>query len=1250
LSSGEGPLKGAFMLSKKSLVAGFFCSLVFSICPLLYGQASGSFSGTVTDKAGAVIAGAAVRATSQGTGAVREGKTDGSGHYLIPLLPVAYFTIRVEVQGFAPAEQKDVRLQVDEQRELDFSLVPASVSTAVEVNATEVAVETANATLGQVITSEQVADLPLNGRNFVQLATLTPGTTASTSPVSFFNGAASSEASTRGSFSLSVGGSREQSTDWLLDGNDNNQLDEGGIAIFSSIDDIQEFKVLTYNYSAEYGERAGPTVLVTTKSGSNQLHGSLFEFFRNTALDASNYFTRTQAKFNLNQFGGSLGGPIRKDKTFFFVDYQAKMQRQGVPFDGFVPTTSMTTPEANGNYDYSLDPNGNPRGSSAFPNLNDPYSFSPLICNNVGGTLVPVAVNLTAVGSLPAGSQTPSGSTVPCNIIPAALVNSIGAKVIQLYPTPNSIGSAGFNYVDQPTRKLNEGTWDIRFDHNFSSKDSAFARFSYDQATNFVPGGSPTWSEAAAFGSNQFINNHGRNLALSETHVFSPNTINQFNTGFSRIFNHILSFGTGSCEAAIIGIPGADLGSKCDSLTGYPASLNQATNDCEGCGMTSFSMSSYYAVGDRGFAPYQGGTNVYSVSDTLDLIRGKHEIRFGGVFRDNQMNVRNNALQDGSVTETGLFTNDDIADTLVGALGVFAAHDQTFLGATVGRRWKLVRPFVQDNWRVSNNLTLNLGVAWALVTPETEVKNRQSNFDVATLTWFVPKGSPGGCGPTATTPLTFPCVSSDGRLGIQFDKTAFEPRIGLAWKPMGSQNTAIRAGYAIFHDSAWNQGGQGLWQNPPDYAEVDPNPFALSFGSPVGSLSGGFLLPTAQPPSTLQVPAACNGCTGFIYDAPVNPDNYTGTLQSMNRNFKQGIVQQFNLNIEHRLPGNVVLTAGYAGSRSAHILVSQVDENISSPGACPGGPNFTPGSTYTLGCGRNLIIPNNPFQLVNSNNSVGAARYDSLQIKAETKSVRHGIYALIGYTYARNFDSGMPDGLGTTVGALYWPLPGTQRLDWGLSQLNLNDTFTASVLYDLPFGKGKRFGSNWGGVADTMLGHWQINLIQRAESGFPLFVVDSSNIGPTATPGPGNTGTDLNYNFFSFNRPDLVGDPNRPGPEGGQTNCPGQIHTHQNWFNPCAFAKAPAGELGTAPRAPVYGPRFVNTDFSIIKDFPLSLREGMNLQFRAEFFNLLNHPQFYMGGIADLGEQDINSPSSFGVINQTLNNPRLIQFALRLNF
>jgi hypothetical protein len=1204
------------MLTKRMLLV-VFCSVVFPICPLLYGQATGSFSGTISDKTGSVISGATVRATSQSTGQSREAKTDESGHYLIPLLPVANFTIGVESQGFQPAQQKDVRLQIDEHREVNFTLVPASVASTVEVNATEVAVESTNATLGQVITSEQVAELPLNGRNFVQLATLTPGTTAETNPNSFFNGSASSEASTRGSFSLSVGGSRAQSTDWMLDGNDNNQLDEGGIAIFSSIDSIQEFKVLTYNYSAEWGERAGPTVLVTTKSGSNQFHGTLFEYFRNTKLDARNYFAPTRNKFNLNQFGGSLGGPIHKDKTFFFLDYQAKMQRLGVPFTGLVPTAAMLTPDAAGNYNFNLDPFGNPRGSGSFPILKNPYekgADNHFQC--LPGTATPEPVG--AGGAQPLGAD--------CSVIPAAMINPIAAKVFQLYPTSNASNPAsGYNYVNQPVRKLNEGTGDIRLDHNFSNKDSVFARFSYDQATNFVPGGSPTWAETNAFGSNQLIDNHGRNVAVSETHVFSDRTINQASIGFSRIFNHILSFGTGTCEAAIIGIPGADLGSKCGSLTGYPASLNQSNKDCIGCGMTSFQMTTYMSLGDRGYAPYQGGTNVYSASDTLDLIRGKHNIRFGGVFRANQMNIRNNAFQDGFVSQNGAATGDNMGDLLLGSLGTFAAHDQTFLGGTVGRRWKLFRPFVQDDWRVTNNLTVNIGLAWALATPETEIENRQSNFDVLTLKWYVPKGSPGLSGCTN-------CVTSDSRVGIQFDKTALEPRIGLAWKPMGSDKTAVRAGYAIFHDSAWNQGGQGLWQNAPFYAEVDPFPTGVcpTFGGSGCGLSNGFLLP-AGTPSTTPVPG------GAVYNAPVTPSAYTGTIQSQNRNFKQGVVQQYNLSIEHQLPGDVVLTAGYAGSRSTHILVSQVNENISSPGAC----GVVPG--YTLGCGFPTFPYAFPFQSVNSNNSIGSARYNSLQIKAETKSARHGLYALLGYTWSRTFDSGFPDGLGSNPGALYWPLPGAQKLDWGLSQLNLNDVFTASVLYDLPFGKGKHFGSNWGGPANAVLGNWQINVIERAESGFPLFVVDSAD----------ESGVFFFYNGLVLQRPNQVGDPNKPGPEGGNTNCPAKIHTLTNWFNPCAFAPAPAGELGTAARAPVYGPRFVNTDFSVIKDFPLS-HEGMNLQFRAEFFNLFNHPHFFLPGIAGTGEQDINSPSSFGVIsqtiNQTVNDARSIQFALKLRF
>jgi Carboxypeptidase regulatory-like domain len=1214
------------------------------VAPLLFGQATGSFSGTVADNAGAVISGANVRVVSQATGLTREIKTDDSGHYLVPLLPVAFFTIHVEAQGFAPAEQKDVRLQVDEQRELNFTLQPASVSTNVVVNATEVAVETSTPTLGQVITSEQVSELPLNGRNFVQLATLTPGTAQSTSPASFFTNAASSEAATRGSFSLSSGGSREQETDWLLDGNDNNQLDEGGIAIFSSIDDIQEFKVLTYNYSAEYGERAGPTVLVTTKSGSNQIHGSLFEFFRNTSLDSDNYFTQTQQKFNLNQFGGSIGGPIKKDKTFFFVDYGAKMQRQGVSYPGYVPTTAMTTPiDAAGDYDLSSNPFGT--------QLINPYTPEQTLPGNATPTQVPFQCLIsTGAPETPVNGSQPFvlGTTQNCNIIPGSLINPIGAQVIQLYPAPNApAGSLGYNYVDQLTRKLNEGTWDVRVDHQFSTNDSVFGRFSYDQATNFVPGGSPTWSEANAFGSNQHINNHGRNAVVTETHVFSPNTINQFTAGFSRIFNHILSFGTGSCEAAKLGIPGADLGGGCDSVTGYPGSLNQSNKDCVSCGLTSFQMTSYYSVGDRGYAPYQGGTNVYSLADKIDLIRGRHDIKIGLTYRADEMNIRNNAFQDGYIVNAGLGTGDNMGDLLMGSTGVFAAHDQTFNGATVGRRFKMFRPYVEDDWRVTSNLTLNLGLAWSLVTPETEVENRQANYDVKTLQWYVPSGSPGISGCTN-------CVATNGRIGIQFDKTAFEPRIGFAWKPSGSDKTAVRGGYAIFHDAAWNQGGQGLWQNPPYYAEVDPdnypNVLLTPFFSPTGlcitpgaancGLSNGFLLLPGTG-SSVTVPVGAG--TGLVYGSPVDPQSYSGSIQSMNRDFKQGIVQQWNLNVERQLPGNVVLTAGYAGSRSAHILVSQLNENVNSPSACGVVPD------YTLGCGFGTFPYAGFFQTVDTNNSIGHARYDSLQVKAETKSARHGLYALLGYTWSRNFDSGLTDGLGTPPGAVYYPLPGSAKLDWGLSQLNLNNSFTASVLYDLPFGKGKAYASNLGGVGNAVVGNWQVNVIERATSGFPLFVVDSSN----------PSGVDFSYNGLAVERPNEVGDPNRPGPVAANPGCPApaQIHTKSAWFNQCAFASAvvqtasgPVGELGTAPRAPVYGPRFVNTDFSVIKNFPLSFREGMGLQFRAEFFNLLNHPQYWMSGTSGTGEQDINTSSTFGVINATVNNPRLIQFGLKLNF
>jgi hypothetical protein len=784
-----------------------------------------------------------------------------------------------------------------------------------------------------------------------------------------------------------------------------------------------------------------------------------------------------------------------------------------------------------------------------------------------GGSALPAAAN----GSQAAGT--------PCNIIPQSLIDPIGRQFINLYPLPNANNAAlGYNFVSQPVRKLNEGKFDIRLDENFSSKDTLFARFSYDQATSYVPGGAPGFAEQGAFASNQGITNHARNAAISETHIFSPTTVNQISGGFNRIFNYITSQGTGSCLARSFGIPGANLGGG-------------------SCGLTSIEMpgGSYWSLGDRGYSPFVGGTNVWTLSDSVDMVRGKHDIRVGGSIRANQLNTVAVGFPNGFWVITGGWTGDPAADLLTG-LTSLAIHDQEFGGQNTGRRWKLYRPFIQDDWRVSKNLTLNLGLAWALMTPQSEVGNRQSDFDPATGKFLVAGQNAGA------------------NAGIQMDWTALEPRIGAAWKPFGGNNTVVRGGYAIYHDSSWNQGAQGLWQNPPYYGESDAFAFfptSCTFATAACAQHG-------------LTPGGISVSSGFpTFTSPPNPADFTGTILAQNTNFKQGRIQQFNVNVEQELPGQIVLTVGYAGSRSSHILVFGNNINVNSPSACG-----TPG--YTLGCGPNgakfgVPYPAFEFSTIDNIFDAGLAHYNSLQIRAETKSARHGIYALIGYTYSRAYDTGFTDGLGSIIGATYFPLPNWKKLDWGLSQINLNHNFTASVIYQLPFGKGQKWGGNWNGVANAIAGGWELTMIEKATSGFPVFVYDSNN----------TSGANLeNTNAQSFIRPNQTCDPVSSHP------------TLSEWFNPGCFSQPKPGQLGNANRTPLSGPDFVNTDFSIIKHFVP--REGMRIDFRTEFFNVFNHPQF--GAPGGNGEgADFNTPT-FTAVNYTVNNPRLIQFALKLAF
>ncbi len=1147
------------MTCRRAALATLFCFAVILVGSPLFGQATGTLSGTVQDRSGAALPGAAVTATSQETGVPRETKTDGTGHFLLPLLPIGTYSIKVTAAGFQPVEQKDLTLQVDETREVDFSLAPATLQQTVEVSATAVAVETANATLGQVITSQQVAELPLNGRDFVQLATLSPGTVQETNPNSFFTTGGSSEVAIRGSFSLSVGGSRPNSTDWLLDGVDNNELTAGGIAILPDIDALQEFKVLTYDYSAEYGTRGGPTVLLTTKNGTNDFHGSLFEFLRNTDLDARNFFAPNRGEFKQNQFGGALGGPIKKDKTFFFLDYQGKRSLQGITFVGSVPTAAMRNGDFSETFlDYNTATSPvqltNPFAVGGFP------GGPPFQC--VPGTKTPEPM---VNGVQPLGQN--------CNIIPQAqtvgnlskqVFDPIGQALINLYPAANNLSADRLSedYVNTPVRQLKDGEADLRLDHNFSSTDSIYARFSYDQATALQPGGSPGFAEAGAFASTQSLADHSRNAALSETHVFSPNSINKVTAGFNRDFNHILSFGNGSCAAGKLGITGADL--DCTSQ-------NQCGAGGVSCGLTSVDdAGGFWSLGDRGYAPFQGGTNVFSIADSFDMIRGGHDMTFGGEVRANQMNVLAEGFQNGFYVFAPAFTGVSQGDLLLG-LPVYGEHDQSFQGPITGRRWKLYRPYFQDNWRLSPNLTLNLGVAWALVTPVTEEHNRQSNLNFQTGQFLI-GGKNGG-----------------SAVGLSTDTTALEPRLGLAWSPRGDRKTSIRAGFAIYHDSSWNQGGQGLWQNPPYYGAS-----LVNFGN---TISEGFPL----------------------ISQPTNPGQFGGNIQTQNLNFKQGQVIQFNFDIERQIPGDVLLTVGYAGSRSTHLLEDGQNINIKSPSAC----GIVSG--YTFGCGQ-PAFPYPQLGTISDTFDNGSATYNSLQVKAETKSGKHGLYALVGYTYSKSIDNGLSDGLGSNIGAMYFALPNIGTGDKGLSQIDLTHNFTASLIYQLPFGKGKQFGSDWSGPANALLGNWEVDVIEHAISGFPIDVVTAA--------GGSNSGVGFSNNGNDFIRPNRV--------------CNGRLSnwTVTQFFDESCFALPPVGELGNSNRAPLFGPGLVNTDFSAVKNFPISFREGMSLQFRAEFFNLWNHPQFLAPGA---GVVNIDAAGANGITG-TVNNPRLIQFALKLRF
>jgi hypothetical protein len=958
-------------------------------------QSVGTISGTVMDESRGGIPGAVVTARNEGTGAVREAVTDGAGRFTMPLLPIGTYTVGAAMSGFQTRERKQVALEVQQSLTLDFVLMLSSLTSEVTVvsQPAEIEVRRSDASLGQLINAQQVAELPLNGRNFVQLALLGPGTVTGRAG-SFLAQGPSSEVSYRGSMSVSAQGMRENANDWLYDGVDNNELTAGGVGILPNVDSIQEFKVLTHNYLAQYGSRGGTTVLVSSKSGQNAFHGTAFEFFRHDALDARNFFDGPEKrKWRQNTYGFSLGGPVKKDQTFFFAGFQGSNIREGL-------TTLLTVPTALMHQGIFTE---------SFPGAPAAVIYDPATTRVDPST-----------GRL-------IRDPFPNNTIPADRIDPIGKALLDLLPHPTATDRLAGNYLANPVKTLDDYQGDLRIDHNFSNNDRLFGRVSIERAEQYLPTGLPDFGATGGFSSNQTFETKATNIALSQTHVFRNNLVNQFTAGYNRVFNYITSFGYGSNKSAELGIPGANLGTA------------------ETSSLTRMTIQNFVGLGDRGFSPFQGGTNVFHYSNVLTMVKGSHSLNFGGSARLMQLNLLGDTALAGQFaftrfftagfTGTGAFdgsTGNAVASLLLGLPASGGRNDQ-LQGSVKGRRWKEFRGFVDDSWRVNSSLTMTLGLAYMVTTPQTEVHDRFSNFDFYTGDIFV-----------------------GGTVGVKTDWSNIQPRIGFAWSPRQSTVSVLRGGYGIYHDVSAMGGSTGPYQNPP---------FANAYA---------FTSDNITPVRTL--------ATGFPDNSePVDPANYNGVWTTIDPNFKQGRVQQWSLNYERKLPWSTVASVAYAGSYADRLFDKSRNLNTATPG-----PGFNPASRR----------PYPQLQAVIAALSRGWMKYNSLQMRVERRSGR-GSYVLGSYTYAKALTNGV-SGFGGDPGVVYFPVVTDDDADVGSANTDLRHNFSLSALYQLPIGNGERFLGGLTGLPQAILGRWSVNAILVAHSGYPLGMSMSSNQSGTA--------------------------------------------------------------------------------------------------------------------------------------------------------
>lgn len=1289
--------------------------LFFTLLPNQYavGQVDeGSITGTVVDPTGAVVPDAQVTLLNTDQGISVQTHTSAAGGYTFSPVRIGHYTITVAAKGFAKTTETNLTVQVAQVLQVNVTLKPGAISETVQVTSAPPLLQTQEASTGQVIGRQEVNALPLNGRNFTFLAQLGAGMQTP-------------QADTRGnaaSGAFSANGERPAQNNYLLDGIDNNSdnvdfLNGTNYVILPPPDAIQEFKVQTSDYSAELGRAAGAVLNATVKSGTNQFHGDVWEFFRNDILDAADWFednspTPVKGEYRFNQFGGTIGGPIIKNKVFFFGDYQGTRRVQGTSFTSNVPTATEVSSNFQNLQDILTQQAGAARTDILGRSIQRGTVLDPGTTRFVAAGAVDPVSGLTNTSgadgyvrdpfSNVCGPSTKNFTLSACpdlNMLPASRIDPNAVKLLDLFPGQN----AGLGvYQDSPALFEHENQFDTREDFNPSNNDQVFARFSYSDDPQFIPGPFKGVADGGAF-QQGLQTAKSAQMVAAYTHVFSPNVVNVARAGFAHL--HTTRYGPVGTQP---GIP-AQYG-----IQGIP---QPPTDGPENGGLPAITIGGLATLGSNEYLPSDEATATLQVTDDFTRIYGKHSFKMGIEFQNAKFSTLQPEASHGDFDYNGDFTDIPNQGSTTGGLAQFllppiaapatldgnpnpngfsySGGSDSVTASNINKTYdekKYFAVYFQDDWKMTPKLTLNLGVRWDYFGPINETNGGQANFVPIALpalglgnpTFIVPASGKDnrtlstnstcfgtGCWGLvdllAADGITLDVTNKYGQGLLQTQKENFAPRLGMEYQI--TPKLVGRGGFGVFYNSFENQGyGPNIGENYPfvfnfGYGVVanpsDPHASIVSQVAPVSYNTSFAGCPTAGPGGTASIEAGFS-CINF---SPTVVNAVGLGLQGLQFDYQTPHTYSANLAFQYSITPSLALTAAYVYTHDADLQGGVGYQNVSellpagitTGKGCPYG-NYAVGTTPgSLSCYPFPDFGGGSYQA-----TYGTSSYHGLQTTVQ-QQYSNGLTFLFTYTWSKTMSDAGDLLNGTNADTLRaYAVPGLgPKFDYSLADFDLRNVFHFSGGYELPFGKGKQF-MNHGGFANQVFGGWSANWILTLQGGQPLgfgcHTGTVSGLGCNDILLPGQhprlgiktqTVAGAKYPFWignpsAFAQPCQLG-----GTPGALTPIPGSA--------PNCVPLTGAAALGDK-RDQIPGPGFHRLDFSAFKNFQLN--ERMRLVFRSEFYNILNHPNFNQpnfggnGVVAVSGSGDYTSPN-FGAIGSTRGapfNPRQIQFAMKLYY